>query len=109
LSYLALAKQVEARLEEERSQPDTGPEGVSPALAAAYRRYWTTPESEPIETFQSLHREIDILERQVGVTVAWQTLEAAARRWYQEKGACPFCMTPGAFHFPEVSKGTVTE
>lgn len=60
-------------------------------LAEAYRRYWELPETEPIEPFQSLHREIDLLEKQVGPEVAWHTLEEAARRWYQKKGRCPFC------------------
>lgn len=78
--------------------PDAGAEEISPALADAYRRYWSTPETEPIETFRSLHREIDILERQVGTDAAWHTLEAAARAWYQETGACPFCKHPGVLH-----------
>lgn len=67
-------------------------------LAEAYRRYWSTPETEPIETFRSLHREIDILERQVGAEAAWRTLEAAARAWYEEHRACPFCKHPDVLH-----------
>ncbi|WP_337288619.1 hypothetical protein [Candidatus Methylomirabilis sp.] len=64
----------------------------SEALADAYRRYWTLSETEePMATFQSLHRDIDTLERQVGPEVSWRILEAAARRWYQEKARCPFC------------------
>lgn len=61
------------------------------ALVDLYRRYWNTHGTEPMATFVSLHREIDILERQVGADAAWRTLEAEARRWYQEKGTCPFC------------------
>lgn len=67
-------------------------------LAAAYRQYWSLPESEPMTAFQSLHREIDILERQVGADTAWRTLEEAAKTWYQETGACPFCKLAGVFH-----------
>lgn len=69
-------------------------------LAELYTQYWNTPESVSMTTFLSLHREIDIVERQVGVTVAWRTLEAAARAWYQEKGVCPFCKVSGRFHLP---------
>lgn len=83
MSYLAIARAAEARLKAERD-----PEAV---LEDLYHKYWTTPESEPMETFVSLHREIDLLERQVGVEGAWRTLEASARAWYQEKGTCPFC------------------
>lgn len=68
------------------------------ALADLYRTYWSTPETEPMTTFLSLHREIDLIERQVGADTAWQILEAAARAWYQEKGACPFCQHPGVLH-----------
>lgn len=68
------------------------------ALADLYRRYWNTPEDATIEIFRALHREIDILERQVGADTAWRTLEAAARAWYQEKGTCPFCKLSGVLH-----------
>ncbi|MDE2321753.1 MAG: hypothetical protein KGL31_07530 [candidate division NC10 bacterium] len=61
------------------------------ALADLYRTYWTLPETDPLETFKALHREIDLIEKQVGAEAAWRTLEASARRWYQEKGTCPFC------------------
>lgn len=67
-------------------------------LADAYRRYWDVSESEPTTTFQSLYREIDIVERQVGADTAWRTLEEAARAWYQEKGTCPFCKLSGVLH-----------
>lgn len=74
-------------------------------LAEAYCRYWNTPETEPMATFVSLHREIDLIEKQVGAEVAWRTLEAAARRWYEEHRACPFCKHPDVLHF---EKGVTT-
>lgn len=83
MSYLAIAKAAESRMRMERD-----PRAV---LADLYRKYWNTPETEPMTAFVSLHREIDILERQVGVDESWRTLEAEARAWYQEKGTCPFC------------------
>lgn len=60
-------------------------------LADLYRCYWNTPETDPIETFRSLHREIDRLEKQLGADTAWRTLEDAARTWYNEHRTCPFC------------------
>lgn len=84
MSYLAIAKAAEARLKAERD-----PEAI---LADAYRQYWTlSATKEPMATFVSLHREIDLIEQQVGADAAWRTLEEAARAWYQEKGTCPFC------------------
>lgn len=74
-------------------------------LVELYTQYWNTPETEPMATFVSLHREIDILERQVGVDTAWRILEAAARAWYQEKGACPFCKLPGVLHLTTEATG----
>lgn len=87
MSYLAIAKAAESRMRMERDP------GV--VLADLYRTYWSTPETESMTTFLSLHREIGILERQVGEDTAWRTLEAAARRWYQETGAWPPCKLPG--------------
>lgn len=83
MSYLAIARAAESRMKAER---DPGA-----ILAEAYKRYWNTPETVPMETFQALHREIDLIEKQVGVEVAWHTLEASARSWYKAKGTCPFC------------------
>ncbi|MBI2882643.1 MAG: hypothetical protein HYY11_01845 [Candidatus Methylomirabilis oxyfera] len=60
-------------------------------LADLYRKYWSKPETDPLETFKALHREIDHLEQHVGADTAWRTLEEAAKRWYQEKARCPFC------------------
>lgn len=90
MSYLALAKAAESRMRMER---DPGA-----VLADLYRKYWNTPETEPMATFQSLHREIDILERQVGAEASWRILEAAARAWYEEHRICPFCRTPEQLH-----------
>lgn len=60
-------------------------------LADLYRQYWSLPEETPLETFEGLHKQIDITEAQVGVDTAWHTLEASARAWYEQKGTCPFC------------------
>jgi aspartate aminotransferase-like enzyme len=83
LSYLAIVKAAESRMRMER---DPGA-----ILSNLYRTYWSTPETDPLETFTALHREIDHLEQQVGADTAWRTLEEAAKRWYQEKARCPFC------------------
>lgn len=91
MSYLAIARAAESRMRMER---DPGA-----VLTEAYRKYWSLPESDPMETFKALHREIDILERQVEVEVAWRTLEEAARAWYEEHRACPFCKHPNVLHF----------
>lgn len=71
---------------------------ASAALASLYTAYWNTPETEPTTTFVSLHREIDQLEKHVGVETAWKILEASARRWYEEHRACPFCGLSGSLH-----------
>lgn len=67
-------------------------------LAELYAQYWNTPETEPMATFVSLHREIEIVERQVGEETALQAFQAAARRWYEQNGACPSCGKPGVLH-----------
>lgn len=73
-------------------------------LAEAYRRYWNTPETAAIETFQAIHREIDLLERLVGIDEAWRTLEEAARAWHGRTGHCPFCRKRGELHFERGDK-----
>jgi hypothetical protein len=78
------------------------------ALADLYRRYWSLPKSEPMATFLSLHREIDLLERQVDVETAWRTLEEAARAWYLEQSACPFCKRPGVLHLATGTGGSAS-
>lgn len=72
------------------------------ALADLYRKYWNTPETEPIETFRSLHREIDLIEKQVGADAAWRILETAAKGWYQKHRVCPFCKHPNVLHLETV-------
>lgn len=98
MSYLAIAKAAEARLKAERD-----PEAV---LTDLYRKYWNTPETEPIQRFQALHRDIDILERQIGAETTWRILEAAARRWHQETGVWPPCKLPGV---PETERDAIPE
>lgn len=73
-------------------------------LVEAYRRYWELPESEPIERFQALHRDIDNFEQRVGEDIAWKILVAAARTWYEENRLCPFCKYPDVLHLTEVSR-----
>lgn len=97
MSYLAIAKAAESRMRMERD-----PEAV---LADLYRTYWNTPETEPIATFLSLHREIEIVERQVGEETALQTFQAEARRWYEQNGACPKCGKPGVLHLTTEATG----
>lgn len=48
--------------------------------------------------FQSLHREIDTLERQVGADTAWRTLCETATALHAERGVCPFCRERGELH-----------
>jgi hypothetical protein len=91
-----------ARAFETKRKAERDPGAV---LAEAYRRYWSIPETEPMTVFVSLHREIDIMEQQVGADTAWHTLEAAARAWYEEHRACPFCKHPNVLHF---EKGVTT-
>lgn len=67
-------------------------------LADLYRRWWSTPETEPMETFTSMSREIGIVERQVGEATVLQAFQVAARRWYEQTGECPKCGKPGVLH-----------
>jgi hypothetical protein len=69
------------------------------ALAYAYRQFWSTEESEPVEVFRTLHSQIDHLEKQVGEDRAWHILDTEARAWHQKTGICPFCHNPGELHF----------
>jgi len=71
-----------------------------PDLAAAYRRYWTLQETEPMETFRAAYMEIARLEAQANPAVAWYTLRQAATAYHAERGICPFCRVPGALHLP---------
>jgi hypothetical protein len=79
--------------------PDVGAEEVSPALAAAYRHYWTTPEeTEPLETFMAIHAEIGILEAQLDPAAVISILEQSAQSFHRETGICPFCGKAGELH-----------
>lgn len=76
------------------------------ALARAYRKYWTTPESEPLETFTAILVEIGNLEAALDPAKAIATLEAAARRFHRETGLCPHCRLAGPLHHgPEGHEG----
>lgn len=78
-----------------------GPSGATdPILADAYRRYWTLPETEPLEVFQSAYREIARLEAKGDPAVAWATLRETATGYHAETGVCPFCREPGSLHLP---------
>lgn len=90
MSYLAIARAAESRMKMER--------GGGAVLAGMYRQYRSLPESDPMETFKALHQEIDRVEKRVGVDTAWRTLEEAARAWYEEYRACPFCKHPDVLH-----------
>lgn len=98
MSYLAIAKAAESRMRMERD-----PGGV---LADLYRRWWSTPETEPMTIFLSLSQEIGILERQVGEDMAWRILEEAAKAWHQETGVWPYCKLPGV---PETERDAIPE
>ncbi|MBZ0160967.1 MAG: hypothetical protein K8G79_12685 [bacterium] len=69
-------------------------------LADAYRRYWNTPESEPMQTFQAAYAEIVRLEAQADPATAWRTLREAATVFHAESGVCPFCRERGELHLP---------
>ena len=69
-------------------------------LAAAYRRYWSLPESEPLTVFEATRDEITALERKADVRETWQTLLEAATAYHAETGLCPFCRNSGPLHLP---------
>lgn len=73
---------------------------IDATLSGAYRRYWSLPESEPTETFQAAYKEIVKLEAKADPQTAWRSLREAARAWYAESGACPFCRERGELHLP---------
>lgn len=82
------------------NEPDAGAEEIGPALADAYRRFWSLPESEPIEVFQAVRREIERLESKADPQTAWRTLRATATAFHAESGICPFCRQAGDLHLP---------
>lgn len=71
-----------------------------PALSSAYRTYWQTAESAPMERFKEVYAEIAKLETQVDPSVAWRTLRETATAWHTETGVCPFCRLTGELHLP---------
>ena len=73
---------------------------LSPELAATYQRYWTLPETEPMEVFRAAYREIVKQEAQADPRVAWRTLRDAATGYHTETGICPFCRERGELHLP---------
>lgn len=96
VAHPELAMTLEAGETEARLKAGRDPEAV---LADAYRRYWSTEESEPVEVFRTIHLQIDHLEKQVGEDGAWHILETEARVWHQKTGVCPFCRQRGELHF----------
>lgn len=70
-------------------------------LADAYWRYWTLPETEPLEVFQAAYKEIVKLEAQADPQTAWRTLRETAKVFHAETGTCPFCREVGDLHLPE--------
>ncbi len=71
-----------------------------PELAAAYRRYWNLPKTQPMEVFQAAYLEIVRLEAQSIPEMAWQTLREAATAYHAETGICPFCKKCEELHLP---------
>ena len=115
MSYLVIARAVEARLKAERKQAEDPTRsgfqcGAPPAvmnhitidatLSDAYRHYWTLPENEPMEVFQAAYAAITTLERQIDPSVAWSTLREAAKGFYANHQRCPFCKQDGTLHLP---------
>ena len=90
VSYLAIAKAAESRMRLER---DPGA-----VLADLYRKYWTTPDKAPMETFTAIHAEIGILEAALDPCKVIDILEAEARRFHSETGICPHCRLVGPLH-----------
>lgn len=68
------------------------------ALAKVYRKYWTTPDKAPMETFTAILVEIGTLEGQLDPAKAVAILEAEAQRFHRERGVCPYCRFAGPLH-----------
>lgn len=70
-------------------------------LEAAYRKFWSLPETGDPETFSTAYREIVALESRTHPDIAWWTLRATATAYHQETaGVCPFCRQRGPLHLP---------
>jgi len=112
MSYLALAKQVEARLsgrEPSLAAPfaqDPKPTPV-PALCQALRAFFAMTAREvdgdlpAPEEAQALLSEIRRLWDDVGPAFAKVVSREEAWAYYRETRRCPYCGEPGVFHDPE--------
>jgi hypothetical protein len=83
-----------------RDTPVTLPGRLDAELTQAYRRFWTLPETEPLEVLQAAYLEIVRLETQGPPGVVWRTLREAAAAVHAETGRCPFCQIVGPLHLP---------
>ena len=73
----------------------------SAALAAAYRSFWSLPETADPETFNTAYREIVLLETRISPDVSWWVLRETAMAYHRESGGiCPFCRERGTLHLP---------
>ena len=98
----ALANLVDQASREVVASFEAGSRGILLAtpLAAAYRYYWSLPESEPLIAFEAVRDEITALERKADARETWQTLLEAATAYHAETGRCPFCRERGPLHLP---------
>lgn len=85
-----MARAFEAKRKAEWEYPDT--------LADLYRQYWSTHETEPLETFRAIVGEIAIVEAQLDPGQVIDILEAEARKFHGETGCCPHCRQMGPLH-----------
>ncbi len=76
----------------------------SSKLEAAYRKFWSLPETTDPETFSTAYREIALLETRISPDVAWWVLRATATAFHRESGICPFCRVKGALHLPAAQR-----
>jgi len=67
-------------------------------LEAAYRAFWSLPETSGAETFSTAYREIALLETRIAPDISWWTLRASATAYHAETGICPFCRERGPLH-----------
>lgn len=73
-------------------------------LEAAYRAFWSLPQSAPSETFGGAYREIAALESRISPDVSWWVLRKVATAYHQETGTCPFCRERGDLHLPAAQR-----
>lgn len=77
------------------AESERDPEAV---LAAAYRQFWTTPETEPLAVFTAILAEIETLESRLDPVAVVRILEAEAQRFHQATDRCPHCRQAGPLH-----------